>query len=122
MRRDRRTAARGFALIEAIVAIAIVGTAIVATIAMVSQSLHAIETARAADKRTAAASRALERAAVFSRAELEARLGTTEHAGWTLSIDRPASTLFVLAVADTSRGTVLLRTAVYRPEAPGASP
>lgn len=107
---------------EAIVAIAILGTAIIAAVAMVSQSVHAVETAHLADRRTQSAERALERAVVMNRAELVARIGVTQLSGWTLHIDRPTPTLFLLAIAETATGAVQLRTAAYRKEAPGASP
>jgi hypothetical protein len=108
------------ALLEALAAILLIGTAAVALVTLVEQSARALETARATDARLSRAARVLERATIMSRVELEARLGVTRLHGWDLAVERPVPTIFVVTVLDTLGGKVL-GTAIYKTEADSAS-
>ena len=112
----------GAALLEVIVAVAILSTAGAAAVAMTSESARAVASARDADLRVREASAFLDAAALWPRADLDQRLGERPQGPWLLRIDRPDPELYTLALVDSASGEELLRTALFRPDTARAFP
>ena len=106
----------GAALLEVIVAVAILATAGTAAVAMASESARAVERARAADLRAREASAFLDAVALWPREDLDRRLGERPQGPWRLRIGRPDPELYTVALVDTASGADLLRTALFRPD------
>ncbi|HEX2780181.1 MAG TPA: hypothetical protein VHM30_11825 [Gemmatimonadaceae bacterium] len=113
MRADRRRA--GAVLLETIVALAILVTAGAAIVAMLAQSLHTVETVRRADREMREASAYLDVVALWPREDLDRHLGERDQGPWRMRVDRPAPTLYVLVLSDSSGKRELLRSMLYRP-------
>jgi hypothetical protein len=107
----------GVALLDAIVGLFILATAGMAAVVMAIGTVRAVGEAREADAELRAADGFLQAVALWPREELEQRLGDRPQGPWRLEIQRPERELFVLALSDTLSSRVLLRTALYRPEA-----
>lgn len=107
----------GAALLEAIVALALLATSGVAVAALGAGSSDAARRAREADARVRRASAFLEAVALWPREDLDRRLGDRTQGPWRLRIERPRPTLYLVTLADSAppRATVLT-TALYRPE------
>ncbi|HEX8361679.1 MAG TPA: hypothetical protein VF613_16300 [Longimicrobium sp.] len=105
----------GAALLEVIVAVAILATAGTAAVAMTSESARAVERARDADRRVREASAFMDAVALWTRGDLDRRLGERPQGPWLLRIDRPANELYTAALVD-SGGRELLRTDLFRPD------
>lgn len=113
---DRRS---GFALIEAIAAIAILGTALIVAVTLISQSIHAVEQARLGDRKTVSAQRALEQVMVMHAEQLEARVGLSQLRGWNLRVEKPDANLFIIGLSD-AHNVFHLSTARYMSETANA--
>jgi type II secretory pathway pseudopilin PulG len=105
----------GASLLEVIVALTILVTAGTAALAMASQVLHAVERARLVEAEFRAANAFFEAVALWTRDDLDRRLGERRQGAWRLRIDRPTPTLYVAVLRD-SLGYELLRTSFHRPE------
>jgi type II secretory pathway pseudopilin PulG len=118
MRTRKRRSPKGAALLEALIALAVLVTAGTAIAALAVESGHAVEQARAADSDLRRADAFFNVVTLWPREDLNRHLGTREEGSWRLRIDRPTSTLYTLTLTDSLGKRILLRTAVYRPEAP----
>lgn len=112
-----RRARRGAALIEAIIALTILTTAALSLVALSAQGSRTIAQARAAETEMRRASAFMDVVTLWTRADLDRRLGTREQGPWKLRIDRPTPALYELTLLDSTETRELLRTSVYRPEA-----
>ena len=115
MRRDER----GVALLEVLVALAIlggVGAALVATLAAGIRARHEISEREMEMKR---ADRILAATSLLSRPDLDRRLGRHLAGEMLLEIQRPNPVLYRLSVSPSHHPNLdLLTTVVYRPEPP----
>ncbi len=109
-----RASEAGAALLEVIVAVAVLATAGTAAAAMAFESARAVERARAADLAAREASAFLDAVALWPREELDRRLGDRLQGPWVLRIGRPDRALYTAALVDTATGAELLRTALFR--------
>lgn len=107
----------GFALLEAIVGLSILATAGVAIVAMTAGAVRAVTGTRAADAELREADAFMHAVALWPREDLDRRLGDREQGHWRLQVTRPAPELYGVVLTDSLGGRVLLRTALYRPEA-----
>lgn len=112
----------GAALLEVIVAVTILATAGVAAVVLGADAVRATERARRTDEQVRAASAFMDAAILWPREDLARRLGDRTQGPWHMRIDRPWPTLYTISLADTTNGQELIRTAVFRPEAPNAEP
>jgi Tfp pilus assembly protein PilV len=107
---------RGSSFIEVVLALVLLAIAGTALITLMGQTAHTIESLRATERQTEAASAELSALAVLSAPQLVQRTGRTRIHGWSMSIDRTSADLFDVAIAASDTGMVLLRTTLYRPD------
>lgn len=112
----RRGVRRGAALLEAIVALAVFGTAGLAALALVRDAADAVDRARAADRRMRDADAFFNAVSLWTREDLDRRLGQRPQGPWRVTILRPEPTLYEVTLRDTLGDGVLLHTALHRPE------
>jgi type II secretory pathway pseudopilin PulG len=108
----------GMALLEVIVAITILVTAGLSTVAWVSQVSDAVVRAGAAAAETDTASDYLDRIALWTRDDLDRHLGPRREGVWTVTVDRMTPALYVVTMRDGASSHTILRTVLYRPEVP----
>lgn len=108
---------RAMTLLEVLVALAILASAALAMLGMASQSWHAVRTAEEAERSLEEASAFLDAVALWPSDELDQRLGERRQYPWRLRIDRPARSLYVATLVDSSGSDTLLVTSLFRPEA-----
>jgi len=111
----------GTALLEVLVALTILAVAGVAAVTLAAESAGAVRRAREADDRMRRASAFMDAVALWTRDDLDRRLGDRSQGPWRLTIDHPQPTLYVVTLADSGTGADVLHTALYRPEAARAS-
>lgn len=103
----------GAVLLEAMVAMAILGLTGIAWMVLLVQSLHSVDQARHREAALRVAAAALNATSVWSPADLAAHVGTSRFHGVDLEVGELTPTLFSLTALDTLTGTALLRTSVY---------
>lgn len=109
---------KGAVLLEAIVAVVILAVAGTAAVTLVSQSADAVRRARGADAEARQASAFLHAVSLWTREDLDRRLGDRPQGGWRLQVQRPTPTLYEVALVDSARTHVILRTSLFRAEPP----
>ena len=113
---DRRIDRRGVMLLEALVALSLVGTAALATVALTAADSAHVARVLSRSAETHAASAFFEAVALWTRQEYDRRLGTRPQGPYLLRILRPMPTVYTLELLDGTSDRILLSTAVYRPE------
>lgn len=111
-----RPGRRGAVLLEAMVAMVILMVAGTAAVTMVAESAAAVARAREADERMRRADAFLHAASLWTRDDLDRRLGSRPQGPWTMNVQRPSPTLYEVVLWDSAGGPVLLRTSLFRPE------
>ena len=104
----------GAALLEAVVALVILGTTGAALATQVWQTLATVTRLQSAELRVVSASRFLEAVALWPRADLDRHLGNRPNGPWRLVVLRSGPTLYEVAVEDSTGGAVLVSTTIYR--------
>jgi type II secretory pathway pseudopilin PulG len=107
-------------LLEVLVALAILGTAGLATVTLATESWRAVRAAREADRSFREASAFFDAVALWPREDLDRHLGDRAQGPWRMRVDRPLPTLYVVTLADSSGRDTLLVTSLYRTEPPRA--
>lgn len=110
---------QGMTLLEVIVALAILAMTGTALIATAHESIVAVARARTSGAEIQEASAFMDAVTLWSRTELDQRLGHRRQGKWWLRIDRPFPSLYTLVLSD-SQNREVLRTSLYR-HAPDAS-
>lgn len=106
---------RGAALLEVLAALTVLAVAGVSAVGAVAQATHSASQAIAAERRTREASRFLEAVSLWTREELDQRLGERPQGPWRLHIGRTTPTLYAVTLADSAAPMrPLLRTSLYR--------
>ena len=103
-------------LLEAIVALVILSVAGTAAVTLVSQSADAVRRARVADVEMREANAFFHAVALWTREDLDLRLGERAQGRWKLLVQRPAPTLYEVVLTDSAVTREVLRTTLYRPE------
>ena len=106
----------GVALLEVIVAVAVLTLAGVSAAMLASESAEAARRAHEADEEVRQASAFLDIVSLWPREDLDRRLGERPQGPWRLRVDRPEPALYMLSLRDSTSGAELLYTAVYRPD------
>ena len=115
MRHDER----GVALLEVLVALAILGGAGAALVASLAAGMRARHDISERETEIRTADRILTATSLLSRPDLDRRLGRHPAGEMLVEIQRPNPVLYRLSVSQSSRPKLdLLATVVYRPEPP----
>jgi hypothetical protein len=104
----------GAALLEAIVALAILGGAGVALAAQVRQTFEAVRHADEAERRFLEASAFLDAIALWPREDLDRRMGDRRNGAWRLEITRISESIYDVTLRDSAGRHNLATTTVYR--------
>jgi type II secretory pathway pseudopilin PulG len=105
-------------LLETIVALVILSVAGTAAVTMVSQSTDAVRRARLAEAEAREANAFFYAVSLWTREDLDRRLGNRPQGAWRLVIQRPSPTLYEVVLTDSARTHEVLRTSLFRPEPP----
>lgn len=116
--RPRRS---GATLLEVIVALTILAAAGLAAMGSVRESVDAVERAAVVDREVRAASAFLEAVTLWSRTELDQRLGDRRQGPWWLRIDRASETVYAISLSDSLHREIL-RTSLFRAPPSHATP
>lgn len=108
---------QGVVLLEALIALALIGTAALSTLALSASDTDAVNRMLVRSDEASEASRFLELVALWTRDELDRRLGTRPQGPYRLRILRPTRAVYTLELLDGRTERLMLATAVYRPEA-----
>lgn len=107
---------RGIALLEALVAMTIVSLAGMATIGRLAAATSAVRFADQEEQRFEAAQQVLIESSLFSRSDLDKRIGSFRVEGFVRSITRPQRALYRVAVTEIDGAErALLVTVLFRP-------
>jgi prepilin-type N-terminal cleavage/methylation domain-containing protein len=112
----------GVALLEIMIALVILGIVMTAVLGQLQAATRASERSLHSERQVLEASRFLEYVALWTRKELEQRLGDRHQGPWFLTIQRLTPTLFHLSLRDTLSQRSLVGTIVYRPTQTSAGP
>ena len=105
---------RGFALLELLVALAVLGIAGLAFVELAAQSLQTLDHARAVEQRVADEDRLLAAYTLLDRRDLGARLGWRRVGPYDVRVERLDFSLFRVAVGPAGAVPDLV-TVIYRP-------
>jgi len=114
-----RSREAGVALLEVLVALAIVSAGGVATVAVLGAGLRAEHDARARERTLAAEERVLAVMTLLRREELDQRIGRHAVGEFAVSVQRPEPTLYRIAIGGKQTGVEDLVTVVYRRDPDG---
>jgi type II secretory pathway component PulJ len=108
---------RGVALLEVLVALALLSATGLALAELVGAGLHSEQDSRSRERTLATEERALAALSLLGRSDLDRRLGRHRLGEFVVNVDRPEATLYRIALADTIASDVeALVTVVYRRE------
>jgi type II secretory pathway pseudopilin PulG len=108
---------RGAALLEAIVALAILATAGTSLVTALAAALRSETDVARAEQAVQAADRVLTAMTLLTRNDLDQRIGSHAVGEFVVLVQRPRPTLYRISVAETRAAEVeMLVTLVYRPE------
>ena len=114
------TGRRGAVLLEALVALTVLGLVGSGVVSLLAASVRAEQRVAAAEHTLEAADRVLTAMSLLDRRELDRRLGAREVGEFLAVVTRPEATLYRLSIADRALPDAeLLVTVVYRPVVPG---
>jgi type II secretory pathway pseudopilin PulG len=112
----RRHARRGSSFIEVLLSLMLLAIAGTALVALLAQTGRSMESLRATEAQTRAASAEISALAVVDGTDLVARAGRRFVHGWSMTITQPMPDLFDITIAASDTGLILLRTTLYRPD------
>jgi type II secretory pathway pseudopilin PulG len=104
----------GAVLLEAIVALAVLGTIASGSVLLTAESVRAVNRVHAREAGVRGAQRLLDAVSLWPREDLDRHLGSTAQGPWRLYVDRVSNTLYEVAIVDTATDARILRTAVFR--------
>lgn len=103
------------ALLEALVALTILGISGIGLLEWAAEVRHAAAQARASELEMQRAARLLEAASLWPVTEIDQRQGTRAQGPFRMRIIRTSEALYHVTVGDSLSGRVLLETTIYRP-------
>lgn len=110
----------GMALLEALVALAILAAAGLSTIGMLRQALDNERRMGEREHHADRADRVLAAMSLLTAKDLDRRLGRHRVGQFLVTVQRPGALLYRIAVSDTASADELLVTVVYRAEGTGS--
>lgn len=106
----------GAALLEALVALALLGTVGSAAAWSATESLRGVQRMQAREAEQRAAERFFIAVSLWPREDLDRHLGSHPQGRWRLRVDHPLPAIYDITLSDTTSSAVLLQTALYRDE------
>lgn len=107
---------RGVALLEAIVALAILTASGVGAIGLLAAASRSEYRLKRLEQVQANADRVFTAASLLSRRDLDLRLGERVVGEFVVEVERPETALYRLSIRERDSQSELLATVVYRPE------
>jgi type II secretory pathway component PulJ len=104
----------GVVLLEALVAIAILGTVASAAAWKTAETIHSVRRTHAREAEVRAAHRLMTAVSLWPRDDLDRHLGSRPQGSWTMHVERVSATLYEILLVDTVSAGVVLRTTLYR--------
>jgi type II secretory pathway pseudopilin PulG len=101
-------------LLEVLVALAIIAGIAAALVGLSAQAADAVRHAGVAERDLRSANAFMHAVALWTRDDLDRRLGARRQGAWQLEIQRGAEELYGVTLRDSS-GRTLLATTLYRP-------
>lgn len=108
------TQRRGATLLEAIVALTLLAMTGLSGLALVRSAVSLTGEAERSESVVADASNFLNSVSLWTREELDQRLGEREQGIWRLEIDRTTPELYIVILRDSLGARTVLRTALFR--------
>ena len=108
------TQRRGATLLEAIVALTLLAMTGLSGLALVRSAANLTVEAERSESVVADASNFLNSVSLWTREELDQRLGEREQGIWRLEIDRTTPELYIVILRDSLGARTVLRTALFR--------
>ena len=121
-RTDAPRAQSGATLLEAIVAITLLGMIGLSGLALARSAADILHGAARTETEVRAADDFLNAVSLWSRTELDQRLGEREQGPWRQEIQRISPDLYLVTLRDSSGISVVLRTALFRDGGQRANP
>lgn len=109
-------------MLEVIVALTIMSLAALSTVAWLNQAVDTIVRTNVAAAEADSASDYLDRIALWPREDLDRHLGPRREGRWSVTVEHPSRTLYLVTIGDVSGARVILRTVLYRPEMHAVTP
>ena len=104
---------RGATLLEVLVALVVLATAGTGIVTAAHDSFGVVRHSRESGRELREASAFIDAVTLWTRTELDQRLGWRRQGRWWLRIDRPVPSLYVIVLVDADRRE-LIRTSLYR--------
>lgn len=104
----------GLTLLEVLVAITLIALTGLSTLELVRTAARFAGAASEAESELNRASRLLDAMNLWSRTELDQRLGEREQGRFRVEVSRPTSDLYLVTVRDSADASVHLRTGIFR--------
>jgi type II secretory pathway pseudopilin PulG len=124
MRQTRRAQGtrRGIVLLECIVALTILGSSLAGMMLLLAESDRVAQRAEAVDARYERADAFMHNVALWTKEDLDRRLGEREQGEWRLIVQRGRPTLYGIVLIDGRTRELLVRSSLYREESDDATP
>ncbi len=110
----------GMILLEILVSLSVISVFGLVTLSSLMQSHRSVQMARASDREFIRAVALLDAAMLWSRRDLNQRLGDRRQGDWMMRIDRRWPDVYEITVLDSSATRALLSTTVGRDEGAGS--
>ncbi len=107
---------RGAALLEALIALALLGSVASAAAWSATESLRAVQRTHSRENEQRQAARFLSAVRLWPPADLDRHLGNRVEGPWRVYIERPMPTVYTVTIRDSGGGPIMLQTALYRAE------
>jgi len=112
--RSRRRRRGGIALLEALVALAILATVGLGILALETDSGRVVTHVREREGEERRASALLDAVALWPREDLDRHLGDRRQGPFRMQLQRVTQTLYTIVISDSTEQREILRTSLYR--------
>lgn len=105
---------RGAALLEVIIAMTVLSVSGAALIGLLRGAARVVHVAESSEVEMRAANNFINAVSLWSRAELDQRLGSREQGPWILEITRTQATLYRIVLTDSLGKSAIVETVLFR--------